>query len=46
MDGGTGFTTPQDLAVIFRNAISNPMFAQITSQPVGHVSDRAQRAAW
>src|SRR6476619_8079436 len=32
--GGSGFTTPRDLAIIFRAAMANPMFAQITSQPV------------
>jgi D-alanyl-D-alanine carboxypeptidase (penicillin-binding protein 5/6) len=32
--GGPGSTTPRDLAVIFRAAMANPMFAQITSQPV------------
>ncbi len=32
--GGSGWTTPHDLAVIFRAAMANPTFAQITSQPV------------
>jgi D-alanyl-D-alanine carboxypeptidase (penicillin-binding protein 5/6) len=32
--GGSGFTTPRDLAIIFRAAMANPTFAQITSQPV------------
>ena len=32
--GGAGATTPRDLAVIFRAAMANPTFAQITSQPV------------
>src|SRR5260370_17854092 len=32
--GGSGFTTPRDLAIIFRAAMANPMFAHITSQPV------------
>ena len=32
--GGPGFTTPRDLAIIFRAAMANPTFAQITSQPV------------
>ena len=31
--GGPGWTTPHDLAVIFRTAMANPVFAQITSQP-------------
>ena len=36
LDGpdGSGWTTPHDLAVIFRAAMANPVFAQITSQPV------------
>ncbi|MFM8597933.1 MAG: D-alanyl-D-alanine carboxypeptidase family protein [Mycobacterium sp.] len=35
LDGpdGPGWTTPHDLAVIFRAAMANPVFAQITSQP-------------
>ena len=32
--GGSGLTTPRDLAIIFRAAMANPTFAQITSQPV------------
>src|SRR3954447_5705330 len=32
--GGPGSTTPRDLAIIFRAAMANPTFAQITSQPV------------
>jgi len=31
--GGPGATTPHDLAVIFRAAMANPVFAQITAQP-------------
>jgi D-alanyl-D-alanine carboxypeptidase (penicillin-binding protein 5/6) len=31
--GGSGLTTPRDLAIIFRVAMANPTFAQITSQP-------------
>jgi len=31
--GGSGWTTPHDLAVIFRAAMANPVFAQITAQP-------------
>jgi D-alanyl-D-alanine carboxypeptidase (penicillin-binding protein 5/6) len=31
--GGSGFTTPRDLALIFRAAMANPTFAQITAQP-------------
>src|ERR1700757_5236758 len=31
--GGSGWTTPRDLAIIFRAAMANPVFAQITSQP-------------
>jgi D-alanyl-D-alanine carboxypeptidase (penicillin-binding protein 5/6) len=31
--GGSGVTTPRDLAIIFRAAMANPTFAQITSQP-------------
>ncbi|MEB3063480.1 D-alanyl-D-alanine carboxypeptidase family protein [[Mycobacterium] zoologicum] len=30
--GGSGGTTPHDLAVIFRAAMANPVFAQITAQ--------------
>jgi serine-type D-Ala-D-Ala carboxypeptidase (penicillin-binding protein 5/6) len=30
--GGSGWTTPRDLAIIFRAAIANPTFAQITAQ--------------
>jgi serine-type D-Ala-D-Ala carboxypeptidase (penicillin-binding protein 5/6) len=32
--GGSGWTTPHDLAVIFRAAMANPVFAEITAQPV------------
>ncbi len=31
--GGAGWTTPHDLAAIFRAAMANPVFAQITAQP-------------
>lgn len=31
--GGSGWTTPHDLAVIFRAAMANPVFAQITAGP-------------
>ena len=31
--GGSGWTTPRDLAVIFRAAMANPVFAQITAMP-------------
>jgi serine-type D-Ala-D-Ala carboxypeptidase (penicillin-binding protein 5/6) len=31
--GFTGWTTPRDLAVIFRAALANPMFAAITAKP-------------
>jgi D-alanyl-D-alanine carboxypeptidase (penicillin-binding protein 5/6) len=31
--GGTGWTTPRDLAIIFRAAMANPVFAKVTSQP-------------
>jgi serine-type D-Ala-D-Ala carboxypeptidase (penicillin-binding protein 5/6) len=31
--GGTGWSTAHDLAVIFRAAMANPVFAQITSEP-------------
>jgi D-alanyl-D-alanine carboxypeptidase (penicillin-binding protein 5/6) len=36
LDGpaGSGFTTPHDLATIFRAAMANPTFAEITAQPV------------
>jgi serine-type D-Ala-D-Ala carboxypeptidase (penicillin-binding protein 5/6) len=30
--GGTGWTTPRDLAIIFRAAMANPVFAQITAE--------------
>jgi D-alanyl-D-alanine carboxypeptidase (penicillin-binding protein 5/6) len=35
LDGadGAGSTTPRDLAVIFRAALANPVFAQITAEP-------------
>ncbi|MBV9090647.1 MAG: D-alanyl-D-alanine carboxypeptidase [Mycobacteriaceae bacterium] len=31
--GGAGWTTPRDLAIIFRAAMANPVFAQITAEP-------------
>ncbi|MBV8965304.1 MAG: D-alanyl-D-alanine carboxypeptidase [Mycobacteriaceae bacterium] len=31
--GGSGWTTPRDLAIVFRAAMANPVFAQITAQP-------------
>jgi len=31
--GGTGWTTPRDLAIIFRAAMATPVFAQITAEP-------------
>ena len=31
--GGSGWTTPHDLAAIFRVAMANPVFAEITAQP-------------
>ncbi|MEI8083206.1 MAG: serine hydrolase [Actinomycetes bacterium] len=31
--GGPGWTTPHDLAAIFRAAMANPVFAAITAQP-------------
>jgi D-alanyl-D-alanine carboxypeptidase (penicillin-binding protein 5/6) len=31
--GMDGYTTPRDLAIIFRAALANPVFAQITAQP-------------
>lgn len=31
--GIDGYTTPRDLAIIFRAALANPVFAQITSSP-------------
>ena len=31
--GYTGWTTPRDLAVIFRAALANPVFAAITAEP-------------
>ena len=31
--GGPGWTTPHDLAVIFRAALANPVFAQMTAAP-------------
>ena len=31
--GGPGWTTPHDLAAIFRAAMANPVFAQITAEP-------------
>ncbi len=42
--GGSGWTTPHDLAVIFRAAMSNPVFAQITAQPAAMFpSDTGER---
>jgi D-alanyl-D-alanine carboxypeptidase (penicillin-binding protein 5/6) len=32
--GGPGWTTPHDLAAIFRAAMANPVFAEITAQPM------------
>jgi len=32
--GGSGWTTPHDLAAIFRAAMANPVFAQITAKPM------------
>jgi D-alanyl-D-alanine carboxypeptidase (penicillin-binding protein 5/6) len=32
--GGSGFTTPHDLAIIFRAAMGTPTFVQISAQPV------------
>jgi len=32
--GGSGWTTPHDLAAIFRAAMAHPVFAEITAQPV------------
>lgn len=32
--GGSGWTTPHDLAVIFQAAMAHPVFAQITAQPM------------
>ena len=32
--GGSGWSTAHDLAVIFRAAMANPVFAQITAEPV------------
>jgi serine-type D-Ala-D-Ala carboxypeptidase (penicillin-binding protein 5/6) len=31
--GGSGWATPRDLAIIFRAAMANPVFAAITAQP-------------
>jgi serine-type D-Ala-D-Ala carboxypeptidase (penicillin-binding protein 5/6) len=31
--GGSGWTTPRDLAIIFRAGMANPVFARITTQP-------------
>jgi D-alanyl-D-alanine carboxypeptidase (penicillin-binding protein 5/6) len=31
--GGSGWTTPRDLAIIFRAAMANPVFASVTGQP-------------
>ena len=31
--GGTGWTTPRDLAIIFRAAMANPVFAAVTAKP-------------
>jgi serine-type D-Ala-D-Ala carboxypeptidase (penicillin-binding protein 5/6) len=39
--GGSGATTPHDLAVIFRAAIANPVFAQIIAQPAATFPTKA-----
>jgi D-alanyl-D-alanine carboxypeptidase (penicillin-binding protein 5/6) len=39
--GGSGATTPHDLAVIFRAAIINPVFAQIIAQPAATFPTKA-----
>jgi D-alanyl-D-alanine carboxypeptidase (penicillin-binding protein 5/6) len=43
--GGTGWTTPRDLAIIFRAALANPIFAETTAEPSamfpGDSGDRA-----
>ena len=48
--GGAGATTPRDLAVIFRAAMANPVFAQTIAQPAatfptddGRQADRQRR---
>jgi len=42
--GGPGWTTPHDLAVIFRAALANPVFAQITAAPTAvFPSDTGER---
>lgn len=39
--GGSGATTPHDLAVIFRAAVANPVFAQIIAQPAATFPTKA-----
>ena len=39
--GGSGATTPHDLAVIFRTAMATPVFAQIIAQPAATVPTKA-----
>ena len=39
--GGSGATTPHDLAVIFRTAMANPVFAQIIAQPAATFPTKA-----
>jgi D-alanyl-D-alanine carboxypeptidase (penicillin-binding protein 5/6) len=39
--GGSGATTPHDLAVIFRTAMANPVFAQIIAQPAAAFPTKA-----
>ena len=42
--GGPGWTTPHDLAVIFRAALANPVFAQMTAAPTAvFPSDTGER---
>lgn len=42
--GGPGWTTPHDLAAIFRAALANPVFAQITAMPTAvFPSDTGER---
>ena len=41
--GGSGATTAHDLAVIFRAAMGNPMFAQITAEPSAMFPSRSRR---
>ena len=43
--GGSGWSSAHDLAVIFRPAMTNPVFAQITAEPSAIFQGRCSQAA-